>query len=63
MGSSEYSKFEGDGTQPENKCEFYDSCEFCAKLSFTCYSNGGGQYCGKYRLKKGGFPKWALAHF
>ena len=30
-------------------CKFYNECEYASSTAFTC-REGGGNYCGKYRL-------------
>jgi hypothetical protein len=32
------------------KCKFYDKCKYASSSSMTCSENGGGSYCGKYRM-------------
>ncbi len=32
------------------KCKYYDKCEHASSTSMTCTENGGGTYCGKYRV-------------
>jgi hypothetical protein len=32
------------------KCKFYDKCEYASSSAMTCSENGGGSYCGKYRI-------------
>ena len=34
------------------KCEVYEVCSYYSRLSATCFKNGGGSYCGKYREMK-----------
>lgn len=30
-------------------CKFYHECDYASSTAFTC-REGGGNYCGKYRL-------------
>ncbi|WP_256623300.1 hypothetical protein [Methanolobus chelungpuianus] len=30
-------------------CRFYHECDYASSVAFTC-REGGGNYCGKYRL-------------
>nr|WP_321497963.1 hypothetical protein [uncultured Methanolobus sp.] len=32
------------------KCKFYDKCEYASSSAMTCSEDGGGSYCGKYRV-------------
>jgi hypothetical protein len=32
------------------KCPFYDDCELKSASAMTCVEDGGGSYCGKYRV-------------
>jgi hypothetical protein len=32
------------------KCPFYDDCELKSASAMTCTEDGGGSYCGHYRV-------------
>jgi hypothetical protein len=32
------------------KCKFYDKCECASSSAMTCSEDGGGVYCGRYRI-------------
>jgi hypothetical protein len=32
------------------KCKYYDRCEYASSAALTCSEDGGGTYCGKYRM-------------
>lgn len=32
------------------ECKFYSCCEYADEKSLMCTKQGGGSYCGKYRM-------------
>lgn len=39
----------------EGKCKYFSECSYRDEVSYTC-NNGGGPYCGVYRLFEYGKP-------
>jgi hypothetical protein len=35
------------------ECKYYSFCEYAYENSVTCVENGGGDYCGKFRILEG----------
>jgi hypothetical protein len=34
-------------------CKYYSDCEHAYENFVTCVENGGGDYCGKFRILEG----------
>ncbi len=43
-------------------CKYYDNCEQACSTSMTCVKNGGGAYCGKYRVISAKFNSYDDIH-
>lgn len=44
------------------ECKYYDKCEYASSTSMTCTENGGGTYCGKYRVLSARSSSFPIIH-
>jgi|GEM_PF-4327867 len=40
-------------------CRYYEECEYASSAAFTCTQDGGGTYCGKYRILYFGYQDYS----
>jgi len=40
-------------------CRYYHKCEYASSTAFTCTQDGGGMYCGKYRMLYFGYQDYS----
>jgi hypothetical protein len=40
-------------------CRYYQECEYAGSNAFTCTRDGGGMYCGKYRMLYFGYQDYS----
>ncbi|SFM56442.1 hypothetical protein SAMN04488696_1619 [Methanolobus profundi] len=45
------------------KCKYYGRCEQADPMAMTCTENGGGTYCGKFRVLSAESKECASGNF